>query len=573
MPSFRRASVWISACGTLGLMGAGIVRAAGEDVVVIPAHPAALVASAPRTELPTIIQVQATPSNPVNELGGAQSPAQPPPSQAVPPSVPPPWSKVPPTGPTPRTGDFIIPPTGCGYYSALDCLKGKELDKPPFYPYRGVFYDNDFRYLDDPSNTDTDPLNALKRLHLGDDWLLSIGGEERVRYMNDRNGYLILTPGKSDDYTLIRSRVYMDLWYNDFFRVYAEFYDAEVTGQDLPPLPIDKNQADFLNLFADLKLAEIDGNGLYFRIGRQELLYGSQRLVSPLEWANTRRTFQGIKGFWHSDKLDIDAFWVQPIIVNPTHFDSPDDRQSFAGFWTTYRPNKDEVIDLYYLYLDNTRPTYTGSYGALGGYNVSTVGSRYAGNYQHVLWDFEGMYQFGDWVNQNISAESLTTGVGYDFKGLRLDPQIWVYYDFASGTKNPGTGNLHETFNQLFPLGHQYFGFLDLVGRQNIEDLHEQLTFFPTKWITAGVQYHIFWLDSARDALYNAGGATIRRDPTGAAGRDVGDELDLFTTFHLSLHSDLLLGYSHLFAGSFIRNTGGPSIGPDLFYAQYSFRW
>ncbi|HZU38405.1 MAG TPA: alginate export family protein, partial [Gemmataceae bacterium] len=298
----------------------------------------------------------------------------------------------------------------------------------------------------------------------------------------------------------------------------------------------------------------------------------SQRLVSPLDWANTRRTFQGIKGFWHSEKLDVDAWLVQPIIINPTRFDSPDDKQTFAGFWTTYRPNKSQAIDAYYLYLDNTR-NFTGQFGATGGYHVNTIGARYAGDYKHVLWDFEAMYQFGDWVNQSISADSYTTGIGYDFKGLPMDPQFWLYWDFASGDRKYGTDDEHGTFNQLFPLGHQYFGYLDLIGRQNIEDLSMQFVFFPAKWITGGIQYHIFRLDSATDALYNAGGTAIRRSPTGTAGRDVGDEIDIFNTYHLGLHSDLLFGYSHLFAGTFIKKTGGPLDGPDLFYAQYSFRW
>ncbi|MCI0376112.1 MAG: alginate export family protein [Gemmataceae bacterium] len=82
----------------------------------------------------------------------------------------------------------------------------------------------------------------------------------------------------------------------------------------------------------------------------------------------------------------------------------------------------------------------------------------------------------------------------------------------------------------------------------------------------------MFHLDSRFDALYNAAGAAIRRDPTGRAGTDVGNELDLFLNFHLSPHQDILVGYSKLFAGDFIRGTG-PGQSPELFYVQYSFRW
>ncbi len=183
------------------------------------------------------------------------------------------------------------------------------------------------------------------------------------------------------------------------------------------------------------------------------------------------------------------------------------------------------------------------------------------------------MYQFGEWVNEGDAAGAVTTALGYQFADVPMDPQFWLAWDYASGTFDPATAAQHGTFNQLFPFGHYYFGFLDLVGRQNISDLNMQLDFYPTKWIVTMMQYHMFRLDSARDALYNSGGTAIRRDPTGRAGTDVGDEIDLITNFHLSQHQDILLGYSKLFAGQFIQHTAGPKGSPEFFYAQYCFKW
>jgi hypothetical protein len=256
------------------------------------------------------------------------------------------------------------------------------------------------------------------------------------------------------------------------------------------------------------------------------------------------------------------------------HFDSPDSAQEFFGTWTTYRPNKSSNIDLYYLYLQNTRVDAPGEFLALPGYRVNTFGARYVGDYKkHLLWDFEGMYQVGDNFIQNISADAWTTGLGWNFAKLPMTPQIWVYNDFASGNHNPGVkGTEDGTFNQLFPFGHFYFGFLDLVGRQNIDDLNAQIAFFPTKWITTVVQYHVFRLDAAKDALYSASGTVLRQDPTGRAGTDVGDEIDVTTNFHLSQHQDIFVGFSKLWAGQFIRSTGLP-VSPELVYVQYSFKW
>lgn len=502
------------------------------------------------------------------------------------------WATVPVLSTPALPGEFLIPPTGPGYYYGLDALHGDCKEKAPFYPYRGVFYDNDFRYLDAKDGKPYDCLDDFKRIHLGplfdscnDDWLLSVGGEERVQVKNEVDSRLGV---KDNNYQLLRSRVYADLWYRDLIRVYVEFLDARTFNQNLPPLAIDVDHADLLDAFVDVKLAEINNDPIYARVGRQELLYGSQRLVSPLDWANTRRTFEGGKVFYRSEKLDVDAFLVRPVIVDPLRFDYADTNRPFAGFWTTYRPAKGHFIDAYYLYLDSDLPvakTAGRVPGGRGGYDVNTVGLRYNG-FQAVpgrgcnsspgnfLWDFEDAYQFGSYTNRDLSAGMSSSGIGWEFSRLKMQPQFWAYFDWASGTSNLGGNGEFSTFNQLFPFGHYYFGYTDLVGRENIQDVNFQGVIYPTKWITALAQYHIFHLDQARDALYGTppGYPIERRSLTGAAGTDVGQELDLTLSFQLDRHSNLQFGYSKFFAGGFIDATGA-AVSPELLYCQYQFRW
>jgi hypothetical protein len=501
--------------------------------------------------------------------GETQGPA---PSESLP------WyRRVPPVQPFPRPALFITPPSGPGYYSLADLLTGNHRGGPPRYPYPRFsimafsFFDADFRYLDDPNNTEYDFFDPIKRVHLGDNWLFSTGGEFRFRYMNEVDSRL---SGVDNTYDLTRERVYADLWFRDVFRVYAELLYASTFNQDLPPLVTDHNLGDFLNLFADLKLGEYANHPIYFRGGRQELLFGSQRLISPLDWVNTRRTFEGGRLFYRGDKWDLDAFVVSPVVPTFNHFfSSINQNQVFSGAWATYRPKQGQAIDAYYLNLDNTSGTPVTLGLPAGPFNVSTVGGRWVGDANNWTWDFEGDLQFGDFQKRHVLAKAFAAGVGYRFADLPMTPQVWAYYDFASGDPDPSnTASSYGTFNQLFPFGHYYFGYLDLVGRQNINDVNFQVSLFPTPWITTYLQYHVFRLDSAKDALYNAAGTAIRRDPTGAAGNDVGDELDYVINFHIDKHQDVLFGYSHLFAGQFIRATGNGR-SPDLTYLQYSFRW
>jgi hypothetical protein len=453
---------------------------------------------------------------------------------------------------------------------------GNYRENPPVFPVPPFglippvpFFDANYRYLDKPDNTQTNWADFTKRIHIGDNWMLSIGGEERIRYNNEVDSRLT---GKDNVFESYRSRFYSDLWYRDLFRVYAEFQYSDVADQDLAPSASDIDRGDLLNLFVDVKAVQLGDNAAYVRGGRQELYYGSQRLISPTDFPNTIRTFDGVKAFWHSEKLDVDAFWTRPVVINPTGFDSENDKATFAGLWATYKPAKGQFLDLYYLYLDNDTPLVAKPVaGRRGGFDVDTFGSRYTGNYKFFLWDFEGMYQFGEHINQTTSAGASDLGVGVNFAEVPGNPTFWIYYDYASGNHNPGKGE-YGTFNQLFPNGHAYFGGTDLVGRQNIEDLNFDAWVNPLKWIIVGAQYHILRLDAAKDALYSAAGTVERVDPTGRAGTDVGEVFTTYTNFHLSMHSDLLIQYSHLSAGEFIKETGNGR-SPDQLYLQYSFRW
>jgi alginate export protein len=484
------------------------------------------------------------------------------------------WAKVPPIRPLPRPGTFPMPPSGPGYYSLLDVVQGNYREGPPKIPYSAFiimstsFYDSDFRYLESPDNTQFDIFDPLHRIHLGDDLLFNTGGQFWYRGIQDINSRL---SGKENDYDLYRVRPYLDMWYRDTFRIFVEGIYADTGGQSLAPAPTDIDRGDFQNLFLELKMFDLDGHPAYVRVGRQEIYLGSQRLVSALDWANTRRTFQGVRAYRTGEKFDVDLFWLRPVIPNPSGFSSWDDKQNFAGVWTTYRPEKGHFLDMYYLYLDNQNTTKKLGLQQFPEF-VNTLGTRYAGNRESFLWDFELMFQAGKHLRQTDIAGASVAGLGYNFKQMPMNPTVWCYYDYASGTRNPTTASTSSTFNQLFPFGHPYLGFMDLVGRQNIHDPNVQFFLYPMKWVTVWGGYHHFWLASPTDALYNAGGTILRRDPTGRSGTNVGDELDIWLSFHLSAHSDFSVGWSRLYQGSFLKDTGSHQ-NPEQAYFLYSFRW
>jgi hypothetical protein len=488
--------------------------------------------------------------------------------------------KVPPVPrPPARSGYFGLLPTGCGYYSAYDCLTGtarKEAPKFPFPPFllsTQPFFEADYRYADDPKYT-PDFWERMKRIRVGDDWLLATGGQTWFRYENQYNGASRLS-ARDNVEGLYRVRPYVDVWYQDKFRFFVEGMFADVVWNDLPPFANEVDRADFQNLFVEAKLGTVKDKPVYARVGRQEVQLGSQRLLGTPDWANIRTTFDGARVFRVGDKWDVDLFWLRPrVITNINGPNSGDNNQNFAGAWATYKPKKGTTRDFYFLVLDNTN-NVTQQGIAKAPFTNYTLGSRWAGDRDNAfLYDFEGGVQLGRRGREDIVAGFATAGVGYNFKDTPWKPVVWAYYDYASGDHRPNSGT-YNTFNQLFPFGHYYFGYVDAIGRQNIHDLNFVLWTYPSKWVTQIIQQHNFWLDSRTDALYNAFGNAYRRDATGRAGSHVGTELDYLVNFHLTKRADFFVGYSYLWGGEFLKNTSGPNAAKDssLAYFSYSYRW
>src|SRR5262249_22179708 len=127
------------------------------------------------------------------------------------------WAKVPPPYHWPPLGWAFIRPDDPGYYSLKDVLTDTWREKRPTTPWPPFgldivpFFESNFHPLDDPNSAEHDVIfDATKRLHPGPDWMFSVGGEERIRYVNEMDSRL---SGKDNVYELWRSRVYGDLWY------------------------------------------------------------------------------------------------------------------------------------------------------------------------------------------------------------------------------------------------------------------------------------------------------------------------------------------------------------------------
>jgi hypothetical protein len=456
---------------------------------------------------------------------------------------------------------------------AQDDQAVSEIERPAYQTRR---FDEDWSVLKDVDRSQTgDFWDVLKFIPITPDqnvWL-SLGGQvrERFEYFGQ---YLFGTEGapeKSDGYLLSRFRLSADLHITQYFRMFAEGKSALSTDRELLGGRSNAyvDTIDLQNGFADLMIPFSNEVNMTLRGGRQELLFGAQRLVGPSDYTNVRRTFDGGEAILRVHDWTITPFFAEFVVVDKYEFNESTSDKKFYGVYGTgplhFLPMN---LDLYWLDANNAGATFNGT---IGRERRHTFGGRIWGKNKPTGLDFEveSAGQFGTLGDRDIAAWMLTAILGYSPQITSLSPRVYIAFDYASGDDKPG-GDV-ETFNQLYMTGHTFLGYIDYIGRQNVVAPSAGLTVSPVHGLSLSLQQYFFWRESDRDALYNKSGVVLRPGDTTTA-RYVGAETDFLATYNFDRHILAYGGYSHFFTGDFIEKTGSDKDSDYVYVAiQYTF--
>ena len=452
---------------------------------------------------------------------------------------------------------------------------------PPLGPYKPLFYNNDFSYKKNPDHERLlgEELKDIPLELFGTPWTLSTGGEVRYRFLKEDNR-LRKGPPVAADYNQWRWRHYVDLK-GEVFRIYGELLDASSFDSEAAPQLPDINRMDIQNLFVDWNFLDGDLGRHTLRMGRQELLYGRQRLVSPLDWGNTRRNFQGGKYILTGDDYTLEAFLVHPVntatgYTSLTDFDGALDKPErniwFGGTYYSYTGWENTVLDLYWMVLDTNR---TARFHP--DMQRHTVGSRWAhlepvlddAGQESRVWDFdfEGGVQGGVEQGTDVISGFWTGIVGHTWKKPRWTPRVSGLFYYGSGTVDALGSN--NTFYVMFPLGHAYWALSDNLSGQNLFDTALQFDLKPTKKTATTAALHWFQLASGQDTAYNVAGTAIGKPGNGT---NLGTALDLYGYYAFNPNFDIQLGYSWFWFGSYIERTAPRGDSTQL-YVMTSLRY
>jgi hypothetical protein len=382
------------------------------------------------------------------------------------------------------------------------------------------------------------------------------------------------TPISDNDFLLLRTRVHAGYSPTDWLTIFGEGQNSSSTGDRRNPNTQSNGPFDLDQGY--VQLGGLKGLPLSLKVGRQELSYGDERLIGAFDWDNIGRSFDAAKLRYDHGDFWVDAFSGRVVVPNDNEFDQANWYDWFSGVYASTRALVPQTeLQLYFL-ADNasaSSPKVVSTYGKGNSpRDIYTIGSRFQtlpGQLQGLDFNGEFAGQFGDFeyapgtpgvVNgQRLEHQAFATHIegGYTFAKTDLKPRLALGFDYASGDSNPNDKE-HNTFVNLYPTNHKFYGAMDFLSWQNLLDPYFKASIVPLKHCSVALTYNAFWLATTSDFFYQVN--QVPRTTGGYGihpqnGSFAGQEVDLIATYQPWPFAQIQAGFGHYFTGDYVNET------------------
>lgn len=376
---------------------------------------------------------------------------------------------------------------------------------------------------------------------------VSLGGEVRLRSESQLN-YGALTGGVDDDsFVLLRARPHLEAKPVDGVFLFIQPQFSRIFAQEESTIAGNADAGNPNNVFdlhqGYLDLNKIGRSPVSLRLGRQELVYGEERLVGAFGWSNIGRSFDAGK-----IRLGGGRFWVDGFFA---WNEKTGGNEYFSGLYGSWKVTPTMTYEAYSLLLwDNDGDGAPGVTGT----KIVTLGDRLAGSLWDKKFDYgvEAALQIGKTEPNNHMAYAVHVRAGYTFD-VSWKPRLGIEYNLASGD-DTGTARV-ERFNNLFPTNHDKYGYIDFTSWRNIHDIVATTSVNPATGLLLRLDYHLFLLPEPADGMFQASGAQLRAGAP-AVSHLAGHEVDLLVKYEWTQSVNFLGGYSVFRGGRFFSDTG-----------------
>jgi hypothetical protein len=274
------------------------------------------------------------------------------------------------------------------------------------------------------------------------------------------------------------------------------------------------------------------------------------------------------------------------VVPEDGQFDEPNKHDWFSGVYVNITKVPKTLLDLYFFSRNADREAINAEpspqFGQPTARDIYTAGGRLKNRPGELgNWDYslEGAYQFGDYATGQTTARLTQDAYmfvaqgGYTFADFWATPRLGIEYAYSSGDDN-STDGTHGTFDNLFPTNHKFYGYMDFVSLQNIQDVRGELTLKPTSRLSVALEGHGFWLANTHDYFYNVSGAPRATGGYGIQPGNssfVGTEIDVIAGYAITRNAQVEAGYGHFFTGDYVNQSlagVGGSRDADYVYVQ-----
>lgn len=407
-----------------------------------------------------------------------------------------------------------------------------------------------------------------------------IKADLEIRYRLEHRDNFDFNSSRADRDTFYLQRIRLNLSYNPVKELGlfiqgqdARIYDAKYIAKAGYENFMDIRQL-YLNYEKSVTFEPLMINKVSARFGRQEFSYGAQRLIGGFNWSNVAQTFDGGKaGFhfapWHT-QIDFFGGDKSPV-KTPREQDDLFDHSVKDRLWAYYasaKPLGDTLVEQYVIRRKTDKAVSFGPSGT-GKIDDFTAGGRIKNTFKNGIdYEIEFARQWGEFKDLDVNSMMAVALTGYTFNNVAWNPRIGFEFDYGSGDKNHSDGKM-GTFDNLYPTNHLFYGYADLISLQNLNDYRLQVSAKPHKKLKVQGDYHMIYLDTVKDSYYSVG-RTVVRTATGHVDDHLGNEIDLTADMKFNDMINIGVGYSHLFTGGYLKDTGAND-DVDFFYLQTVF--
>ena len=404
-----------------------------------------------------------------------------------------------------------------------------------------------------------------------------------------RAEYWDVRASDDDSFAAWRSRINLKYTWKDRMKAFIEFQDARINGMGSDSSggaalyrasagPGSKTSSQRLRqLWLDFDVTE----SLSFRAGRQDIKLGtevmypegnwkylkikrvSQRLVGTVGWTHGERSNDGVSASYDFGDYHLYAWGAKPttgVFDIDGAYSTQDDILYGGASFTAKRGTwlRDTEVRLFGIAYRDDRNTSDGGLDDSRALNIYTGGFSLIGIYPYgdgnvdlTLW---GAYQWGDWPiagdHLSHSAWAGLAETGYQFTNVQMKPWIRVGINAASGDGSSTDGD-HESFFNILPTNHLYYGFQDQFALGNLLNYFAQLKLKPTEKSDFDITLHQFSKWTTDDGRHFGTGAFDRSSfgfglDVSDTSRNMGTAVDLTLGYKLHKNVHLQGGYSYM---------------------------